>query len=78
MSTFFPTLVGPVVLEIRVSFPDSIDDGAIPFPFLSCFCYVAQNTYMFPTVVIWYVFATVWVCNDATLCYPFFFTIAMT
>ena len=67
-------------MEIRVSFPDSIDDGAVPFPFLLlfCFCYVTQNTYMFPTVVIWLVFATVWVCNDAALCYPFFFTIIMT
>ena len=67
-------------MEIRVSFPDSIDDGAVPFPFLcfSVFCYVTQNTYMFPTVVIWHVFATVCVCNDATLYYPFFFTIAMT
>ena len=36
MSTFFLTLVGLVVLEIRVSFPDSIDGGAVPFPFL-CF-----------------------------------------
>ena len=27
---------GPVVLETRLSFPDSIDDDAVPFPFL-CF-----------------------------------------
>jgi len=45
-------------------------------PFLY-FCYVTQNTYMFPAVVTWLVFATVWVCNNATLCY-LFFTIIMT
>ena len=73
MSTFFPALVGLVVLEIRVLFTDSIDDSMIRFPFLSYFCYVAQNTYMFPTVVIWRVFVTICICNDAIFCYFFFF-----
>ena len=79
MSVFFPALVGLVALEIRVSFLDFIDDGAISFPFFCYlrFCYDTQNTYMFPTVVTWLVFAIVWVCNNATLCY-FFFTIVMT
>ena len=36
MSVFFSALVGLVILEIRVSFPDFIDDGAVSFPFL-CF-----------------------------------------
>ena len=36
MSVFFPALVGPIALEIRVSFLDFIDDGTVSFPFL-CF-----------------------------------------
>ena len=34
MSVFFPALVDPVTLEIRVSFLDFIDDGTVSFPFL--------------------------------------------
>ena len=69
-------MVGLVVLGTRLSFPDSIDDDAVPFPFslLSFFCYVVQDNYMLPIVFIWRVFATVWVCNhDATLCYYFYY-----
>ena len=81
-SAFFLALVGLAVLEIRLSFPDSIDDNAIPFPFFFFFsffllplfyCFI-QNTYMFPITLIWHMFATVWVCNyDATLCYYFYY-----
>ena len=67
---------GPSILEIRPSFPDSVDDDAVSFflPFVSFFYYFIQYTYMFPIALIWCVFAIVWVCNhDATLCYYFYY-----
>ena len=68
--------MGPAVLEIRLSFSDSVDDDAISF-FLS-FCFVfpislitsPRTLHMFPIAFIWHVFATFWVCNyGATLFY---------
>ena len=73
--------MGPTVLEIRLSFPDSVDDDEVSFflffvfVFLFSFSYYfIQYTYMFSTALIWRVFATVWVCNhDTTLCYYFYY-----
>ena len=71
-SIFFSALVDLVASGIRVSFLDFTDDSIVSCPFLCFFVYVIQNTFIFPTVVAWLVFATLWVCNDATLCYFLF------
>ena len=61
MSAFFLALVGVAVLEIRLSFPDSVDNDAVSFFLLFSFSYYfTQYTYMFPIALIWRVFATFW------------------
>ena len=57
-SIFFPALVDPVALGIKVSFLDFTDDSTVSFPFLCFSIYVIQNTFIFPAVVAWLVFAT--------------------
>ena len=44
-------------MGIRVSFLDFTDDSTVPFPFLCFSFYVTQNTFIFPAVVAWLVFA---------------------
>ena len=54
--------IGGPVLEIRLSFPDSVDDDAVSSFFLlfSFSYYFTQYTYMFPIALVWRVFATFW------------------
>ena len=44
-------------MGVRVSFLDFTDDGTAAFPFLCFSVYVIQNTFIFPAVVAWLVFA---------------------
>ena len=69
MNDFFLALVGLAILETRLSFPDSIDDDAVPFPFFLAFLllllrsehlYVSYNTYL------------AYVCHSLGLCLPQF------
>ena len=46
-----------VALGIKVSFLDFTDVSTAPFPFLCFSVYVIQNTFIFPAVVAWLVFA---------------------
>ena len=53
VSTFFLALVGLAVLEIRLSFSDSVDDNAVPFFFVFLLLllhpehlYVSYSTYL--------------------------------
>ena len=64
-------LVGPTVLEIRLSFPDSIDDDGVS----SCLLFVFLLLLLHPVhLYISYSTYLACVCNhDATLCYYFYY-----
>ena len=68
--------VGLAVLEIRLSFPNSVDDDVVSFfPYFVFLLLLLHPIHLYVSLaLIWRVFAIVWVCNfDAILCYYFYY-----